>query len=89
MYHSARYVGRDLVIRIRERLAPEALAALNSVFQDLLAGGSIRQGEALPEEADEPEIAGLPRIVFRFNSRSHGRLRQLIDHLNGAAVVDR
>ncbi len=89
VFHSTRYVGRDLVIRIRERLAPGALAALNSVFPDLLAGGSIRQREALPEEADEPEIADLPRIVFRFNSRSHGRLRQLIDHLNGTAGDDR
>jgi len=89
VFHSTRYVGRDLVIRIRERLAPEALAALNGNFPDLLAEGSISQKEALPEEADEPEIAGLPRIVFRFNSRSHGRLRQLIDHLNGTAGVDR
>ena len=85
VFHSTRYVGRDLVIRIRERLAPEALAALNRDFPDLLAEGSISQKEALPEEADEPEVADLPRIVFRFNSRSHGRLRQLIDHLNGTA----
>jgi len=44
---------------------------------------------AAPEEADEPEIADLPRIVFRFNSGSHGRLRQLIDHLNGSVRDDR
>jgi len=89
VFHSTRYVGRDLVIRIRERLAPEALAALNRDFPDLVAVGSISQKEALPEEADEPEVADLPRIVFRFNSRSHGRLRQLIDHLNGTAGDDR
>ena len=83
LFHSARYVGRDLVIRVRVPLSPEALAALNRDFPDLLAEGSISQGRALPEEADEPEIADLPRIVFRFNSRSHGRLRQLIDRLNG------
>ena len=89
VFHSTRYVGRDLVIRIRERLAPEALAALNRDFPDLLAEGSISQKEALPEEADEPEVADLPRIVFRFNSRSHGRLRRLIDHLNGTVGDDR
>jgi len=82
MFHSARYVGRDLVLRIREPLAPRALASLNRDFSDLLEEGSITQVEVLPEEADEPEIADLPRIVFRFNNRNHGRLRQLIDHLN-------
>jgi hypothetical protein len=75
-------VGRDLAIRVRESLSPDALAALNGNFPDLLAEGSISQGKALPGEADEPEIADLPRIVFRFNSRSHGRLRQLIDRIN-------
>jgi len=85
VYHSMRFAGRDLVIRIREPLSPDALAALNREFPDLLVEGSISQVKALPEEADEPEIADLPRIVFRFNSGSHGRLRQLIDHLNGAA----
>jgi len=76
------------VIRIREPLDPDALAALNRDFPDLLAEGSISQGKALPEEADEPEIADLPRIVFRFNSGSHGRLRQLIDQLNGLVDYD-
>jgi uncharacterized protein (TIGR00730 family) len=84
VFHSMRYAGRDLVIRIRELLSLDTLAALNRDYQDLLVEGSISQVKALPEEADEPEIADLPRIVFRFNSASHGRLRQLIDHLNGS-----
>ena len=88
VFHSARWVGRDLVIRIREPLAPDALAALNRDFPDLLAEGVISQGTAFPEEADEPETADLPRVVFRFNSRSHGRLRCLIDRLNGSAGDD-
>ena len=89
MFHSMRYAGRDLVIRIREPLAPEAISDLNRDFPDLPAEGSISQGNALPEEADEPEIADLPRIVFRFNSGRNGRLRQLIDRLNGSAAGDR
>jgi hypothetical protein len=82
VFHSARYVGRDLVLRVREPLAHEALEALNREFPDLLAEGSITQRNALPEEADDPEIADLPRIVLRFNCKNHGRLRQLIDRLN-------
>lgn len=88
VFHSMRYSGRDLVIRIREPLAPDALAALNRDFPDLLVEGTISQVNALPEEADEPEIADLPRIVFRFNSGSHGRLRQLIDRLNRSEGED-
>lgn len=88
VFHSMRYAGRDLVIRIREPLSPDALAALNRDFPDLLVDGTISQVNALPEEADEPEIAALPRLVFRFNSGSHGRLRQLIDRLNRSEGED-
>jgi uncharacterized protein (TIGR00730 family) len=87
-FHSMRYVGRDLVIRIRRPLSSGALIALNHDFPDLLEGGTFSLGKALPEEADEPEVAAMPRIAFRFNSRSHGRLRQLIDHLNESVGDD-
>ncbi len=83
VFHSMRYVDGSLVIRVREALSSEMLESLNREFSDLLETGSITQGVSLPEEADEPEIADLPRILFRFNNRSHGRLRQLIDRLNG------
>jgi len=89
VFHSMRYAGRNLVIRLRKPLAPDALAALNRDFRDLLTVGSISQGNALPEEADEPEIADLPRIVFRFNTGRQGRLRQLIDYLNDSAGEQR
>jgi len=89
VFHSVRYVGRNLVIRIREPLAPDTLAALNRDFRDLLSEGSISQRKAFREEADETEIADLPRIVFRFNSGSHGRLRQLIDRLNASVREER
>jgi hypothetical protein len=48
----------------------------------VLAGGRFRLSAALPDERDEPELASLPRLVFRFDRRSLGRLRQLIDELN-------
>ncbi|MGE5248120.1 MAG: LOG family protein [Verrucomicrobiota bacterium] len=84
VYHSARYVGDHLVIRIRRPVAAGTIDALNRDFRDLLAGGSYRQRGALPQEADEPQAAALQRIVFRFNCRIFGRLRQLIDFLNAA-----
>ena len=88
VFHSMRYVGRDLVIRLRSPLSSDALVALNHDFTDLLERGAFSLGKALPEETDEPEFAALPRIVFLFNGRCHGRLRQLIDYLNGSAGDD-
>jgi hypothetical protein len=36
----------------------------------------------LPVEQDETALAHLPRLVFSFNRRDHGRLRMLINFLN-------
>ncbi|MBI5904618.1 MAG: LOG family protein, partial [Deltaproteobacteria bacterium] len=88
VFHSARYVGPELVIRLREPLPPGAPAILEDEFPDLLEEGGFTLGAALPEEADEPEIAGLPRIRFRFNGRNHGLLRRLIDRINGYASTE-
>jgi uncharacterized protein (TIGR00730 family) len=82
VFHSARYVGENLAIRIRRPLPAAAVSALNRDFRDLLASGSYRLQGAFPEEADEPEAARLARLVFPFNCRNFGRLRQLIDFVN-------
>ena len=41
-----------------------------------------KQHTALPEEHGEPDLIELPRIIFRFNRKSIGRLRQLINAIN-------
>lgn len=81
-YHSIRYVGNRLVMRIRQPLTPEDLAKLNETFQDLLTDGRFEQSQALMEEQDEPDLRHLPRLVFLYNRKDAGRLRQLIDWLN-------
>ena len=82
VYHSARTVGSRLVIRLTRAISEPLVAALGREFADLLVSGSFTQGAALPEEADEPELASLPRLVFAFNRTDFGRLRQLIDRVN-------
>jgi uncharacterized protein (TIGR00730 family) len=81
-YHSSRYVGQLLVLRLTEPLSEARLAALNQEFADIVLGDPIVQSAALPEEAGEPEIAQLPRLVFEFGRRHFGRLRMLIDEIN-------
>jgi hypothetical protein len=81
-----RYVKSDLVLRLQEPLHPLLLDAINSEFSDLLGGGQFEQSEALALEKDEADIAHLPRLVFQFNRRNLGRLRQLIDVINRGSV---
>ncbi len=86
VYHSMRYVRSNLVLRLNRPLGAGLLDQLNTHFADLLASGRFTRGGPLPEEKDEPELADLPRLVFPFNRRDLGRLRQLIDCLNRGAV---
>ena len=82
VYHSLRYVGEWLVFRLRRPLPERATAQLTRDFRDLLSSGTIRQGSALPEEADEPSLKNLPRLMFRFNRKNYGRLIELIHRIN-------
>ncbi len=86
VYHSMRYVGPLLVFRLRRRLDVPTLSAIGKEFAGLLASGTFSQTPALPDEADEPELAHLPRLAFRFNRRNFGRLRQLVDRINDAGA---
>lgn len=81
-YHSIRFVGRQLAMRLKQAISPEQLERIRERFSDLLSDGTFELGGPLDEELDEPSLRDLPRLVFNFNRRSAGRLRQLIAHLN-------
>lgn len=81
-YHSRRFVGRDLVLRLRVAPTEEELARLNEEFGDICTEGGIRATEALAAEVATNDVVALPRIALRFDQLHHGRLRQLIDALN-------
>jgi uncharacterized protein (TIGR00730 family) len=81
-FHSIRYVGRLLAIRLKTGISQEQVAGLHDTFGDLLSEGTFELRGPLPEELDEPDLKDLPRLAFTSNRRSASRLRQLIDHLN-------
>jgi uncharacterized protein (TIGR00730 family) len=81
-YHSMRFVGRELAMRLKQTITPEQLEQLRYRFADLLSDGTFELRGPLAEELDEPALRDLPRLVFNFNRRSTGRLRQLISYLN-------
>ena len=82
-YHSCRFVKESLVIRMRHPLTPDQLQEVRAGFHDLAPNGVIVQGKALAPEHDDPEVASLPRLIVPYHRQDAGRLRQLIDWLNG------
>ena len=82
VYHSARNVGRHLVLRLNHALSDALVRELEREFADIIVAGGLVQRPALEEEDEEPEIAALPRLVFHFDRTHFGRLRQMIDRLN-------
>ena len=86
VYHSGRWVGEQLVLRICRPLSQSAVADLNKNFADIVRQGEIVQHTALRQEENEPEIWGLPRLILMPHRHSFGRLRQLIDAINAASI---
>jgi uncharacterized protein (TIGR00730 family) len=85
VYHSSRYVGQELVLRLRQRLTDEQVEALNDEFGVLVADGRIRQCGALEGEDDHMD---LPRLAFHHTRRQYGLLREMIRRINGFAGDD-
>lgn len=81
-YHSIRFVGKRLVVRLHNPLGAEALDALNEEFSDIVAAGRIEPIDATgPERRDEDHV-DLPRVAFQFDNRSFARLVVLIHRIN-------
>jgi hypothetical protein len=81
-FHSYRYVKRQLVMRLTEVPPPHVIRTLNENFRDILTG-EISETGPLPEEMDDAAALSYPRILVPFNRRNFGRLRQMIDIVNG------
>ncbi len=81
-FHSYRYVGKRLVMRLQKPVTPELLGRLNANFLDLIEEGAYHTSEALPQEEDEPHLKNLPRLICTKKRGLAGRFRQLIDCVN-------
>ena len=62
VYHSMRYVRGDLVLRLQRPLSEATLERLRGEFRDIVKAGTLEQTNALPEEANEPDLAKMPRL---------------------------
>ena len=82
-YHSSRYVGDELVLRLNSALSDDTLATINADFGDIITGGRFEQLSG-PHEEEGNALPDKPRLIFSFNRRAAGRLRVLIDLINDA-----
>ena len=82
-----RYVNDFLIFRLKTRISDEQLDRINTDFDDILSSGKFDVCDPLDEEKDEPELKEMPRLIFHFNRRSLGRLRQLVDVLNRSSPL--
>jgi len=86
-YHSQRYAGGKLILRLREGPDDAELERLNEEFSDIIVEGRLERVEASQAEIDDEEARDLDRIAFVFDRRHFGRLRMLIDRLNDLVVA--
>jgi len=81
-YHSLRFVGRQLVLRLQHLPADDDLARLNDEYADIIASGTIEPVEASTAEVADDDHVELQRLAFLFDKTHWSRLRQLINALN-------
>lgn len=81
-YHSMRFVGKRLVLRLNKQVSDQKLLELNGEFADICVDSRIERIEITKVEIDDSDNVDLPRLAFHFARRDFGRLRQLIDAIN-------
>ena len=86
-YHSLRYVGKRLVLRLRTTPSTQMIETLNLEFTDIMTG-EIEAIEATDAERRDGDNPDLPRLALRFNNRSFGRLVQMIRRINDLAGTE-
>ncbi len=81
-YHSIRWVGDRLVIRLESAPTGTELEQVNVAFADVCASGRIELTEPLAPEVAGNDRLDKARLVLNFDIFCYGRLRALIDTLN-------
>jgi hypothetical protein len=82
-YHSLRWVGDRMVIRLKAPPTETEIATLSEEFAGIFTRGPIEVLPGpLPTETRQEDHLELPRIALSFDRMSFAQLRRLIDALN-------
>ena len=83
VYHSSRWIGPTLVVRLNKPLVQSQIDILEQEFSEIIEPGThLNMTSALPEEQDQPDLLDLPRLTLRFNRRNYGLLKAFLSRLN-------
>ncbi len=86
-YHSFRYVGKYVLLRINNPLSDDALKRLNAEFSDVLHDGAIEQVFHWPDN-DDACYAHYPRLRLKLKHHRMNVLPQLIQRMNALYLQD-
>ncbi len=81
-FHSLRFVGQRLVLRLARPLEDAHVVTLAHEFADILVSGTIEPLEVTEPERRDDDHVDLPRLAFKFNGRSFARLHAMIRRIN-------
>jgi uncharacterized protein (TIGR00730 family) len=87
-YHSMRYVGDILVLRLSTLPSPDQLEVINERFAHLCTSGRIAPTAPLPDEVADDDELDRPRLSLHFAKRYYGQLHALIDALNAVVPAE-
>lgn len=88
-YHSRRFVGHVMVMRLRTAPSDDELKRLNDDFGDICSDRGIWRTEPLGPERADNDFVDLPRIALELDLRFQGRFRRLIDAVNRLPSAER
>lgn len=86
-YHSFRYVGKAVLLRILNPLSGDAMERLNAEFSDVLSEGSIDQVFRWPK-SDDHCFDHLPRLRLHLDRSRMNVLPQIIRRMNRLYLQD-
>jgi uncharacterized protein (TIGR00730 family) len=81
VYHSQRYVGELLILRLSSMPTDDEVEALNREFADILRDPIVPTQTTAPELRDD-DVVDLSRLAVPFDRTHFARLRVLIDRIN-------
>lgn len=81
-YHSIRFVGDRMVIRMQRPVPSEHLPSLVERHGHLSSDGTIEEMQATPAEVRDADNVALSRIGLLYDAKGFADLRPLIDDIN-------
>ncbi len=83
VYHSLRYCKGLTILRFTQPISKKIIDRLNVEFEDIITEGTIYSSSPSQEEIQSHDkTLKMPRLIFKFDKQSFGRLNQMIRNIN-------